>query len=310
MTKIFVSYSHTQGEWVASCLVPVLRAGGAEVLIDWERFKGGTAVVGQMDKVQDQADVQLVCLSAEYLASDYCRREMRRAISRDPNFARGLDDRIKRGLVVPIRLDGTTWPAEITDPNPIFVDLRDSTVASDSWQLLMKPCRVNLGITAQAWLSARDDIVRYLQRGQSVNLLVKHEGIAWEFLVQDIVRERAAPMAWIDLQEPSTSTRHGLLNRILERLGARETVRQAPNDLADFERIFTTMPKPSKVSICNFDLAPHRKRYGLDLYASLRWMIANTRQLVLLVQSRTPFNALLPRDNPLSKIDIKTVRLG
>ena len=310
MTKIFVSYSHMQRAWVQSCLVPVLRAGGAEVLIDWERFKVGTAVVSQMDKVQDEADVQVVCLSTEYLASDYCRREMRRAISRDPNFTKGLDGRVKRGLVLPIRLDDAPWPAEIADPNPLFVDLRDPAIASHSWQLLLDPCHVNLGTAAQIWLTARDDIARYLQRGQSVNLLVQHEGIAWEFLVEDIVRERVPPMASIDLQEPSTSTRHGLLNRILERLGARETVRQAPNDLSDFERIVATMPSPSRISICNFDLAPHRKRYGLDLYASLRWMITHTRQLVLLVQSRTPFDALLPRDNPLSKIDIKTVRIG
>ena len=33
------------------------------------------------------------------------------------------------------------------------------------------------------------------------------------------------------------------------------------------------------------------------------------RKLTLLVQSRTPFAALLPRDHPLSDIDIKTVEL-
>jgi hypothetical protein len=262
-----------------------------------------------MDHIQDRADVQLICLSTEYLASDYCRHEMRRAVCRDPSFTRGLNDRIKRGFIVPIRLDGAAWPTEITNPNPLFVDLRDSAVVSDSWRLLLDSCQVNLGTSAQTWLAARDHIERYLRRGQSVNLLVQHEGIAWEFLIEDVVKERVPPMVWIDLQEPSTNTRHGLLNRILERLGAREAVRHAPNDLADFERILATMPKPSRIAICNFDLAPHRKSYGLDLYASLRWMITHTRQLVLLVQSRTPFNALLPRDNPLSKIDIKTVRL-
>ena len=34
-----------------------------------------------------------------------------------------------------------------------------------------------------------------------------------------------------------------------------------------------------------------------------------TRKLVLLIESRTPFEALLPDDNPLSCIDIKTVAL-
>ena len=34
-----------------------------------------------------------------------------------------------------------------------------------------------------------------------------------------------------------------------------------------------------------------------------------TRKLVLLAQSRTHFAALLPREHPLSAIDIKTVEL-
>jgi len=32
MVKVFVSYSHRQGEWVWGRLVPVLKASGAEVL--------------------------------------------------------------------------------------------------------------------------------------------------------------------------------------------------------------------------------------------------------------------------------------
>ncbi len=69
MTKVFVSYCHAQGEWVWDRLVPVLKAGGAEVLIDRERFEAGKAIFGQMDAVQDQAERQLLVLSPEYLAS-------------------------------------------------------------------------------------------------------------------------------------------------------------------------------------------------------------------------------------------------
>jgi len=72
-------------------------------------------------------------------------------------------------------------------------------------EVRLRACRVNIGTTAQQWLAARDDIERYLRRGQSVNLLVQQKGIAWELLIEDIVKERVPPMAWIDLQEPGTT---------------------------------------------------------------------------------------------------------
>jgi hypothetical protein len=54
--RIFISYSRQQEGWVWDRLQPCLGAGGADVLIDRERFVVGKAVVGQMDTVQDQAD--------------------------------------------------------------------------------------------------------------------------------------------------------------------------------------------------------------------------------------------------------------
>jgi hypothetical protein len=71
--KVFVSYCHTQGDWVWDRLVPCLRAGGAEVSIDRERFKAGQGLLGQMDATQDAADMSVLILSPDYLASSYCR---------------------------------------------------------------------------------------------------------------------------------------------------------------------------------------------------------------------------------------------
>jgi hypothetical protein len=70
--RVFVSYSHRQGEWVWQRLVPVLKVGGAEVLIDKDHFTLGTAVVGQMDALQAQAERHLLVFSPDYLASAYC----------------------------------------------------------------------------------------------------------------------------------------------------------------------------------------------------------------------------------------------
>jgi hypothetical protein len=40
MPKVFVSDSHQQRDWVCGRLVPVLKAVGAELLIEVERFAG------------------------------------------------------------------------------------------------------------------------------------------------------------------------------------------------------------------------------------------------------------------------------
>src|ERR1700733_3167149 len=166
MMKVFVSYSRFQGDWVRKSLVPVLRAGGADVLIDWECFKAGATLIGQMDKIQDQADIQLICVSAEYLASDYCWHELRRAISLDPGFTKQLEGRIKHGFVVPIRLDGASWPTDILTPNPLIADLHDAAKAALSWKLVLDQCQADLGTTAQSWLKARANVERVLKRGQ------------------------------------------------------------------------------------------------------------------------------------------------
>lgn len=85
--KIFISYCHKQEDWVWQRLKPCLDAGGAEVLIDRDHFKAGIKTVSQMDDAQNRADASLLVLTPDYLASDHCLHEMRRAIARDPDFA-------------------------------------------------------------------------------------------------------------------------------------------------------------------------------------------------------------------------------
>jgi hypothetical protein len=72
---------------------------------DRERFEVGKAVVGQMDAVQDGAEMAMLVLSPEYLNSPYCVHEMDRAIRRDPTFA--------RGIVVPVKRTHCELPAKI-----------------------------------------------------------------------------------------------------------------------------------------------------------------------------------------------------
>ena len=79
MAKTFISYRHSDGDWVWGRLKPLLEAAGVELLIDVERFAAGRAVVGQMDDLQDSAQRHLLVITEAYLDSDYCRHEMDRA---------------------------------------------------------------------------------------------------------------------------------------------------------------------------------------------------------------------------------------
>ncbi len=299
MTKTFVSYCHRQWDWVWGRLVPCLKAGGAEVLIDRERFELGKALVGQMDALQDQADKHLLVLSADYLSSPYCRHEMDRAIALDPGFA--------SGIVVPALREACVLPASITGPNPLYADLCDDR-QSDPWTLMLQQCgAAGLGTTAPAWLAARDEVARYLERNQSVNLVVDN-GVNWRVLLEHLVNDYPLGLARVDLEDPDTTSRRGFLATIAKALGERIVLPDKPRDLSDFKALLMSRSN-TRVTLTHFDLAPLRRYYDIDLFTALRFLMMDRRKLTLLVQSRTPFATLLPRNHPLSDIDIKTVEL-
>ena len=299
MTKTFISYCHRQGDWVWGRLVPCLKAGGAELLIDQERFELGKALVGQMDALQDQADKHLLVLSADYLSSPYCCHEMDRAIALDPGFA--------SGIVVPALREACALPPSITGPNPLHADLCDDRQA-DPWTQVLQQCgATGLGTTAPAWLAARDEVVRYLERNQSVNLVVDN-GVNWRALLEHLVNDYPLGLARVDLQDPDTTSRRGLLAAITKALGERVSLSDEPRDLADFKALLEARSN-TRMALTHFDLVPHRRYYDVDLFAALRFLMMDMRKLTLLVQSRTPFAVLLPKDHPLSDIDLKTVEL-
>lgn len=102
---VFVSYAHKQADWVHDRLLPILRASGAEVLVDVDRFTAGKAVIGQMDDLQGKAQRHVLVITGDYVASDYCRHEMKQAIATDPDFS--------NGKVIVIRRDDEPLPTEL-----------------------------------------------------------------------------------------------------------------------------------------------------------------------------------------------------
>jgi UDP-2,3-diacylglucosamine pyrophosphatase LpxH len=64
----------------------------------------------------------------------------------------------------------------------------------------------------------------------------------------------------------------------------------------------------SFVALVHGDLLS-RKEYEADLFHTFRYLIRDSRKLVLLVQTRRPIATLLPQDHPLSGIEMIQVQL-
>jgi hypothetical protein len=218
---------------------------------------------------------------------------MERAIQRDPKF--------EKGITIPVLRMTCDLPPAITLPDPLYVDLRDDRNA-DSWNLLLASCDVDLCTPAPQWLKARDEIRRYLIRGQSVNLTVQGE-VKWRPLIEDLRRDPSlADLREIDLRNPEVYARKALVQAILSACGIPGPVPDKPHDLVEFGNALKDRPKAAHLALTHFDYVAHRADYEIDLFAALRFQMTEARKLVLLIQSRKPFLNLLPKEHPLSSI--------
>ncbi len=288
--KVFISYSHQQSDWVRDRLVPCLRYGGAEVVIDYEHFQAGQSVIGQMDGHQDAAELAVLVLTPDYLASDYCVHEMERALQRNQP-------------IVPIVRADCAVPAAINQL--IRVDLRDDKDAAQ-WDKLLNGCAADLGASAPEWLRARDELRQLLQRGQSVNLVVTGNP-KWRELIVHLQTAHLPDLGIVDFEGGYAESRADLAAKILEVCGAKTAVPEPPRDLVVLHRVLSGRTL-SRVALLRMDYVREREHI-IPLFTTLRNLMMDARVLVLLVESRRPLIELLPHDHPLSSIDIKTVEL-
>ncbi len=300
--KVFISYSHAQIDWVKNRLVPCLKAGGADVLIDYERFGPGKRVVGQMDSAQDLADLHLLTITGNYLASEYCRHEMNRAVALDPQF--------QKGVVLPVIRDKCLLPDWLQGANPsLYVDLQDDKVAKQ-WGLLIKPCGVAIGASIPDWLQARDDICRYIERGDSVNLVASRP-VKWRELLEHVRKDYFPDFGMIDVQDPKVTTRKALVEEILRHCGTPITVpNKKGEDLVILGRTLDAKQIPLRMIIKHFHEVKDRTYYDNELFSTLRYLMTESKKLVLIIQSQKPYPEILPHDHPLSSVtNLKTVEL-
>ena len=304
--RVFVSYCSKQGEWVWDRLVPCLKAGGAEVLIDRERFKAGKSVIGQMDATQDKANRHVLVLSPDYLKSPHCTHEMNRAIAFDPQF--------QKHIVLPTLRETCTLPPKIAKPNPLYVDLRDDK-AAPQWTKLMDACSADLGTDTPAWLNARDEVRRLLRRKESVNLVVSRK-VNWRGLVDNVHSEddpkgAVGPLATVDMQAGACASRRGLVEQIIRVLGGTTPVPQEPEDLVTLNAFISGLPKKPCLALLHFDYVSHRADYDVNLWGALRDLVTEKKKLYLLIQSLASVQTLLPKDHPMSSgfTSLQTVEL-
>jgi hypothetical protein len=244
--------------------------------------------------------LNVLVFSPDYLGCKFCQHEIKRALQRDPKF--------DKGIAIPVKRVECELPPAIKRSNPLCVDLRDDQNAVQ-WDHLLKKCDADLGTTAPEWLRVRDELRRDLGRGESVNLITG-VGVRWRPLIEDLRRDSPlAELGVVDLQNPVTVSRPGLVGEILQACGVTGLpVPDKPNDLVELGRRLPSH-RTAWVALIGFDLAAHRPEYELDLFAALRYLTMESRKLVLLVQSRIPFAALLPHDHPLSSMNLTTVEL-
>jgi len=300
--KVFVSYCHKQGEWVLNRLVSCLKAGGAEVYIDRERFKAGFGVIGQMDATQDAAETTLLVLSPDYLKSDYCRHEMERAFGRDPYID---------GSTIPLKQQECEMPEEIRAADLLWVNLCDDKDIAQ-WELLLQACDADLGADAPHWLDVRDEILRSLQHNESLNLVVigqpQAKELKWKELIEQLNDHLSAPkLEQVDLYTGQAVTRPGLVGAILYACGIKMAIPDMPEDLSVLDKAISGR-NLSRLALLHLDIVPHRPDYDIDLFSSLRYL-SESRKLVLLAQSRQPLSMLLPQNHPLSSFIPKVIEL-
>jgi hypothetical protein len=147
----------------------------------------------------------------------------------------------------------------------------------------------------------------YLRRGQSVNLVVKGEPRRTEFF--DRIREDlGGKLPLVDLDRGVTAPRRGLVEEILRECGSWA---KAPHgDGEDLALLDARLSELGQTTLClrHFDRVVDRK-YGNDLFSTLKYLVMDARKLVLLVESKTPSVSLLPDDPTLTLIQMQVVEL-
>lgn len=179
---------------------------------------------------------------------------------------------------------------------------------------------VNAGTDGERMQSLKS-VVRFLERKESVNLLVRGD-VEWKTFIDGVCKAmRSSPFGdpiTIDFESANTMRLRGFLQQILDGLAertshsARDTTcwrlsGNATDDLMTFSEILESV-EYTVIVLLHFHYIKERVEYNIDFFRTLRNLTNTKRKLGLLAQTRQPFAELTP-DDPMSRIDMKTVEL-
>ncbi|MBN9523681.1 helix-turn-helix transcriptional regulator [bacterium] len=163
--------------------------------------------------------------------------------------------------------------------------------------------------SAQA-LVGLDEVAALLERRVSVNLVLP-QGANGRAVGEQLTGPLGLPV--VDLENPVTFTRPGLLGEILRALGVSvPLLPQKPHDMPKFGEQVARLGRYARLVVTHCDVfaaVKRREEYEMDFFHALRYYTTTDKKLGLVLVSRRPFGDLLPTDHPLSTLDIKTVEL-
>ena len=124
---VFISYSHTNRDWVSGVLVPELEKRGFTTIVDYRDFRGGSFGIDEMMAAVEMCRRTLLVLTPAYVASGWTAFENAMAQSLDP------DARWRR--VVPMMREMCPLPLRLSILH--YRDLRNDSDAME-WDRLAR----------------------------------------------------------------------------------------------------------------------------------------------------------------------------
>ena len=104
---VFVSYSHHDKDWVQGTLLPILRAAGARVCVDFRDFEPGAPTLTEMERAVLQSRKTLLVLTPAYLASEWAEFEN--------ILGQTLDPAARQRRLLPLLLEPCELPLRISN---------------------------------------------------------------------------------------------------------------------------------------------------------------------------------------------------